>query len=197
MAEASEWLFNAPWWLLAAAGAVAVGFLLYALARTDKRLTRAAIGAIVLAALWAILTLTVSTPLEQSRARTVGLVEAYEARDWTRFGSLLDEETRFNNQLKGQEITEAAQLTHENLRTGSIRITDVEERRDGAAILIDVRIISEMESAYRSVPTAWRFSFHERGSGWKLEHIDPMPTEQVDLPTILQHVRFPRSGNEP
>ena len=192
MDQAGEWIFNAPWWLLIAVGVAAVAFLLWSLSRGDKQLARAAVGAVLLAVLWAALSLAVTTPIELARARTLGLVRAYEAKDWARFASLIDPETRFHTLLKGQEITDAARLTHDSLRTGTIRVTSVDEKRDGLGVIIDVRILSEQDTAYaRSAITAWRFDYRKRGDAWKLEHIDPLPTEQVDLPNILRHVQLP------
>ena len=84
MDQAGEWIFNAPWWLLAGAGAAAAAFLLWALSRGDRKLARAAVGGVLLVVVWTALSLVFTTPIERARARTVELIGAYEAKNTKR-----------------------------------------------------------------------------------------------------------------
>ncbi len=192
MNDLARWLFAAPWWLLAVAGAAAVAFALFALSRRDGRLVKAAVGLIVLVALWAVLGLAIATPAERAESRTRAMIEAYEGSDWDTLATLVDDETRFSTLLKGQDIVRAARLTHEELEHGSIEINSVEVQQDPGGIQVFVRIISEQRSEFvPRLPTSWRFDYVKRGDEWKLERIEPLATDHVDPNTILRNVRIP------
>lgn len=192
MDSASEIIFNAPWWLLVAAGVVSAGTLLWALGRRDKAVTRGALIAIGLVALWVALSLGVETPTEKAIARVNALVEAFDAEDWARFGAQIEDETRFAGRLKGREITMAAQDTKEQRGIGGAEIRSMEVQRDEAGI----RVIARVQSSHsqllaRELTTMWRFDFNRRGDTWRLESIEPLATERLDVPTILRQVVEP------
>jgi hypothetical protein len=192
MHNLTHWLFAAPWWILAIGGAAAVAFLLFALSRRDRRLTRIAGGVAALVVLWVLAGLVIATPVERARDRTEAMINAYENSDWDALSALIDPETRFANMLKGHDIVLAAQRTHEEMEHGEILITRVESNRDDLGILVDVRIISEQKSQYvPRLSTAWRFDYRKRGEDWKLEQIEPLPTDTMDKDTILRNVRLP------
>lgn len=192
MHNLTHWIFASPWWILAIAGAAAVAFLLFALSRRDRRLTRIAgiFAGVIL--LWVLAGLVIATPVESARNRTRAMINAYENSDWDTLSELVDPETRFANMLKGPDIVSAAKQTHEEMAHGRILITKIEADRDDLGILVDVRIVSEQKNEFvPRVATSWRFDYRLRGDEWKLEEINPLPTEHMDEETVLRNVRLP------
>ena len=193
MHNLTHWLFASPWWILAIGGAAAVAFLLFALSRRDRRLTRIAGGFAALVLVWLVAGLIIATPVERARDRTEAMINAYEDADWDTLAALVDPETRFSSMLKGNEIVLAARKTHEELEHGGkILITRLDAERDNLGILVDVRIISEQRNEFAPrVSTSWRFDYRLRGDQWKLETIEFLPTESMDEDTMRRNVRIP------
>ena len=181
-----ETLFAAPWWVSAIVAAGVIAFLVFALARGNRKLGRAAGAAVTLVALWLVLGLMIHTPVERASDRTQDIVAAYERADWAALGGLLDPETRFANLLKGPDIVSAAELTRQELAHEDVRVLSVESERDPLGIRVSVRVFTQPR-----LVTAWRFDYRKRGDEWKLERIDPLPTDQIDPATILRNVRIP------
>ena len=191
MAALGEWLFAAPWWLLATVGAGAVAMVVFAFARTDRRIRRMGILAVLAVAIWAAASLAVETRTEFAIKQTREMVSAYQREDWTRLGQLIDEETRFKNLLMGQEIVEAARLTQEAIGNNPLTITRIETRRDGVGILVILRVRTHPAQSVQPVTTAWSFDYRKLGDEWRLDRIEPLATEHIDPNTILRNVRVP------
>lgn len=195
MDNISQWLFAAPWWVLAIAFAAALALLFVSLSRTEKRLRQAAVLVLLLVLIWAVVGLVVETPVEEVRGRTVEMIEAYEQTDWERLSQLVDEETRFSTMLRGQEIVDAAKLTHDALQHGEITVSSVETQRDGLGILVIVRVTSEQQNQWvPRLTTLWKFDYRKYGGEWQLERVEPMATEHLDPVNILRNVRIPESA---
>lgn len=198
MDSLSEWIFNAPWWLLLVAGVAGIAALLWALGRRDKVVVRGAVAVILVVAVWTVLTLVVETPTQKAVTRVKTLVEAFDADDWALFGSQIEDETRFARSLKGQEITQAARETKEQRGIGVVNIRSLEVQRDEAGIRVIVRVhSSHSHMLVNELTTMWRFDFNRRQDEWRLESIEPLATERLDVPAILrQVVEPPRTGQE-
>ena len=195
MAQLTEWLFDAPWLVLVPLALAALLALGFGLLRGDARVWR--IGAIALAVMgvWAALSYVVQTPVEAAVARARGLAADFEKQDWPAFGKLIDPETRFYGRLVGQQITESARLTHDATNAETVRVLSTKATRDGDAITVTMRVLSQHQSAaLRSVVTLFRFDFHRRGGVWKLEAIEPLPTESFDAPAYLRFLVMPANA---
>lgn len=202
MESVTEWIFNAPWWLLVAAGGVSVGLLLWALGRQDKPVIRGALIAMVAVGLWTVLSLVIRTPQEKAADRVEAIVEAFDGEKWDHLGGLIEPETRFANWLKGPEITEAARQTKEQRGITSVSLRSLEVQRDDAGIRVIAHVRSEhATSLMPHLTTLWRFDFNHRGDEWRLEFIEPLPTERLDVPGILRQIERPgdsgRVGSRP
>ena len=195
MDQLSEVLFNAPLlWLLGAA-LLAGAVLFFGLLRAQVHVWRVGLVLVALVAGWVALSTFVKTPLERSVDRVHRLADAFEKGDWQTFGKQLDPETRFYGRLKGQQITEAARLTHDALGTGGVTVLGTDAQRDGEAITVSIRVLSEhANTPARSIVTAYRFDFHRRGGDWKLEAIDPLATERLDPQSYLKFMVMPPSA---
>ena len=189
MDDVMEWVFNAPWWIQAAAAVVGVFVLLWAMNRGDKPVVRGAAVAVGLVAVWALLALLVQTPTEKAVDRVTRLVEAFDAGNWEEFGEIIEDDTRFAGWLMGQQITQAAQETKEDRGIGAVTIRGLEVQRDDAGIRVVARVQSTHTHLLVSqLSTMWRFDFNRRQDQWRLEHIEPLATDRLDVPSILRQI---------
>lgn len=192
MGVVTESIFAAPWWLLAITGAAALAFLFLALARSTAKLKRIALALALLVAAWAGLAIAIKTPTERAVHRTEAMIEAYQRADWEELGTLIDNDTRFANLLRGPEIVEAARLTHEQYGRIEIRISRMESKRDDVGVLVYVRIATAPANDYVARgPTAWKFDYRSRSGAWRLESIEPIATDSFEPATILRNIRMP------
>ena len=197
MDAVTEWLFDAPWLVLVPLALAAFLALGFGVLRDNRRARQAGLLAVAAVAIWAALSYFVRTPVEAAVDRTRGLAAAFDKQDWPAFAKLIDPETRFYSRLKGQQITEAARLTHDATAAREVRVLGTEARRDGEAISVTMRVMSQHDSAaLRTVVTLFRFDFHRRGGAWKLEAIEPLPTETFDAPAYLRFLVVP-PGSSP
>ena len=188
-------VFGAPWWVQAIAGGVVAAFLLYALARRDRMLVRVSLLCVAAALLWAALAAVIRTPVEQARDHAVATVEAYRDQDWEKLSTLLNDDTRLSTLLMGQDIVRAAQMTHQQMDHRDIEVTRIESARDDLGIRIDLRVRSEQRSGFmRPFVTAWRFDYFKRGDEWRLERIEPRPTNYIDPKDVLSRVPIPEGA---
>ena len=187
-----EWLFNAPLlWLLGAA-LLAACTLAFGTIRADRRIVRVGLALVGVVAAWGLASYLVRTPLERAIGRVNVLADSFEGGDWQAFGKQIDPETRFYGRLKGQQITEAARLTHDALGTGEVRVLGRQSTREGEAITVTIRVLSEhADSPVRSIVTSYRFDFHRRAGEWKLEQIEPLATERLDPQSYLKFMVMP------
>ena len=189
MSDLQNWLFDAPWWIPLAAGVFGLLMALWAMPRRDKLFVRIGLAIVLASAVWYLLAVYVKTPEERAMERVEAIVEAFDNENWDRLDGLIDPDTRFANRAKGSEITRAAESTDDRLDIRDVSVTSIEARRDGLGIIVDVRVHSQQQvSIINSLTTAWRFDFRERGGAWRLEHIEPRPTERLDVPSILRQV---------
>lgn len=186
-----EWLFAAPWWLLATAGAAAAALVAYGLAKPASRLRRISLIAVLVLVAWVVAGILVQTPTERAVSRTTALVRAYEAADWKRLTELIDDETRFDGMLVGQEIVEAAKLTHEAIGQHPITISQVASRADDLGVVVSLRIRSESSQSVHPFSTAWKFDYRRLGEQWRLDRIEFVPTEGSDASLVRRNVRMP------
>ena len=197
MSVVSEWLFNAPVLVLGPIALAAALALAYGLLRGEARVWRPALAAVAVVALWASLSYFVRTPVESAVARARGLAAAFEAGDWAGFDKLLDPETRFYSRLKGPQITEAARLTREATGATDVRVLGTRATRDGEAIAVTMRVLSQHTAVMtRTVVTLFRFDLHRRNGQWRLESIEPLPTENFDATAYLRFLVMPPSASK-
>lgn len=186
-----EWLFAAPWWLLATAGAAAVALLLYALAKASAAFRRTGLLAVLLIAAWAVAGLLVETPTERAVARTRDLIISYEQDDWNRLRQLIDEDTQFAGMLRGNEIVEAARLTKEAVGEHEFSVSQLQARRDQLGVVVTLRVNAQTTQSVHGFSTGWRFDYRRLGDQWRLERIEIVATETADQSIIMRHLRIP------
>ena len=191
MAAVNEWLFAAPWWLLATAGSASVALLIFAFARVGRRPRQLAILAVLGVVSWAAASAVVETATEMAVTRTREMVAAYEQADWTRLSQLIDAETRFSSLLRGQEIVEVARLTQASIGRHPLTITQIRTRRDDVGVLVSIRIRTQPAQSALPFVTAWGFDYRKLGDAWRLERIEPDTTEFGDQNTVLRNLRLP------
>ena len=198
MNQMTEWLFDAPTLVLAPLALAAVMSVGFGLLRGDRRVGRIGLIAVGVLIVWGAMSYLVQTPVEAALARTRRLAADFDAQDWPAFGKLIDPETRFYGRLKGQQITEAARLTHDATGASGVSVLSARATRDGEAISVTMRVLSRHDRAQlRSVVTLFRFDFHRRGGQWKLEAIEPLPTESFDAPAYLRFLVMPPTAQSP
>ena len=191
MATLEEWLFGAPWWLIAMAASGSLALLVFALARRNRRLKLVSLPALGLCVLWGVASYWVETPTETSVQRTREMVRCYEQQDWNRLSELVDDETHFAGLLRGREIVEAARLTHEAMGLPPVTVTHLESVRDDIGVVVNLRVRAQPTNSIHPFTTGWRFDYRRLGDTWRLERIDPVATEHVDQAAILRNVRLP------
>lgn len=189
MDQVQQWLFETAWWLVAALAVIALVVTLFALLRKDKALRTAGLVALLVAVGWLLATLLVVTPRERALERTQAIVVAYDAQDWAALRSLIDDQTRFDDWLVGEQIVDAARATRQSLRQQGVSLTDASATQDAAGVRVDIEVVSEQDEIIDRLRTAWRFEYVERGNQWVLDRILPLPTDHLNPEDIRRRVR--------
>ena len=180
----TDFLFDVPWWVpvvLAAAGIVAF-FLL----GRDKRAVAAGGGLIALAIVVTAVSVLIDTPTEQAIARTRGVVEAVDARDWDRLGALLDEPTRLPGfYANRREFLAGAEATIGAVDLTSAAASKLEVKETAGIIDVFVTVWSTQAATLdRPYKSLWRFEYVPTGDGLVLGQIEPRELGGRDVSEI-------------
>ncbi|MEL7237975.1 MAG: hypothetical protein AAGK78_03870, partial [Planctomycetota bacterium] len=159
--------------------------------RGDKTLRNVGLAVLGVGGAWAAATHFVATDLEQAELRTRGLVESYEAGDWTQFESLLDSSTRLDTELVGEQIVHAAQATHERLNHDDVRVIMSEPKQLGPdTIEVRIEVSSRQAVGFFDGPitTGWNFLYTRRAGNWVLDRIEILPTQFLNPERVRRNI---------
>jgi hypothetical protein len=162
----ADYLFDTPWWLPLSILAVGLYVFITGNRRQERNVMLAGGGIALLAVAIMGISYLVETNREMAVNRTEGMVDAVNARDWTRFKSLIDRETVVANWKGADEITAAARDAAERFQIGKIRISGTTIEEHQTAIAVSIRVFTDVNG--RTVPSDWLFDYQNRGTGWKL-----------------------------
>ena len=180
MSSLTETLLGPAWYLPVAALVLAGIVLLFGLVRRDKAARAAGAVALALAAIWLIAASVVVTHRESALAQTRAAVEAYDDADWPALDAVIDDDTRFDNDLVGGEIVRAAEATHDALAHSSVDLATIDAEQSGGRVTVDFEVVSLQGGPVPRLRTAWRFEFARRDGQTVLDRITILPTEQID-----------------
>ena len=185
----SEFFFDTPWWFPAGLAAVGLVLLFTANQRQEKRLMAGG-GALLLAALAAFLvSYFVDTPKERAIERTYGLVAAANAKDWTRFNTLLDPTTSVLIWRGPEQVTDAAKRGAERVGLTKVSVLGLRASQVDTNIQIDISAYSEQDALGRPAKSDWRFTYQNLGDGWRLESVAPLPAEGVSPDAVERYIK--------
>ncbi len=148
----------------------------------------ASIGLVLFALGW-----LVETDKEHCEHRTRQIVAAVDRRDWTALQSLLDPQTSLEGiYLNRDQIVAGAKKTADTIGLSSASITSMETKQHDTVITIDVNIYSLQDATLdRPAITSWQFDWSNTGTGWKLQQIEPLGSQQVDKADLVRHLDKP------
>lgn len=185
------YLFETPWWITVAAAVLAAGVFGYGLLKSDPKIRKIGIGAVIVAVLWLAAGLLVTTAREQAIETTRAIVKAYNDEDWPALRTHIDQYTRFDNYLVGEQITDAAERTREALGQEGASVSDISAVQDSAGVRVRVTVTSLHAGPVPRLKTLWQFEYVMRDGELKLDRITPMDSEQFDADEIRRNVRSP------
>jgi hypothetical protein len=168
-----EVLFDAPWWLPTAFIGLGVALFVTGNNRQEKPLLRSGVVLVLLGVILAMVSYLVDTDLEKAVKRTDQLVAAVNQRDWQKFRSLLDAQTKVLDLTGPDQITEAAQLAVQRTNVSNLRITGTDTQQMATVINVNIRVLSEQFGT--SGVSDWQFQFQNLGRGWMLFKVQPLP----------------------
>ena len=180
MSSLTETLLGPAWYLPVAALVLAGIVLLFGLLRRDRAARIAGAVVLALAAVWLVVASLVVTHRESSLAQARAAVEAYDAADWPALDEVIDDDTRFDNDLVGGDIVTAAEATHDTLNHSSVDLATIEAEEAGGRVTVDFEVVSLQGGPVPRLRTAWRFEFVRRDGETVLDRITILPTEQID-----------------
>lgn len=188
-----QWLFDTPWWLLIALAALGAAIFVAGNRRQDKSVMYAG-GAILLLGIGLFsLSSFVDTDLEKAETNTRGIAAAVHARDWGKFGSLLDPATTVPNAYRNRdEIVTHGRETAERIGVKNVRIVSLDAVQTDTVITVDIAVLSEQDLFPGNTPTNWRFTYEDLGGGFRLARIEPLPNRVITPEIIEKQLSKPR-----
>lgn len=174
----TDLLFATPWWLPAT---IVVAGMVVFISGNKRQLTgtrNAGLGLILLAVLLVGISYFVETDRERVSRQTRELIDAVEARDWSKMKSLLDPRVGmaavngppiYNNR---EAVLQGAQGAAERYGLKSVTVTSLEAQQDAADITVSVSVFSVQEATMgRPLPSSWQFAWGQTGEQWALLRI--------------------------
>ncbi len=186
----NDWLFAPPIWAPFALAASAVAALLVGLTRGNKTARNGGMVLVVAAAGWMAASALVDTWPEAAEKQARELVDAYDKADWPAMRQLVDRDTRLEN-LAGDTLVLAAQLTHENLGHKELDMKQVTAEKDLAGVRVQFNVTSFQNAETSRVTTAWQFDYVVRDGKLMLKTIEPLTSLLVDADTIRGRIVRP------
>lgn len=169
----TDFFFDLPIWFPIALFVVAIGVFIYGNNRSNAQLRLASLGIVVLTVGLVALSYFVDTFEEKCVKRTHGLIAAVNAKDWTTFKSLLNEQTTVVVLRGPDAISLRAQQLAEEFGLRNVRILNT-NTRGGDAGLMDVTVLVNYEINQPTPPTMpWVFQYEQRADGTLLSNIAP------------------------
>ncbi|MBV8782013.1 MAG: hypothetical protein JO353_11500 [Phycisphaerae bacterium] len=93
----------------------------------------------------------------------------------------------YNNR---DELIEGAKKTADTIGLKSATITSMDVTQNDTVITVDLTVLSTQDLTMdRPLPTNWRFDWENRGTGWLLDRIEPLDTQQVSKRDIVSHMQ--------
>jgi hypothetical protein len=183
----TEWIFDAPWWLLLLLG---VGGAVTAYAgnlRREKPLIQAGLALVVIAVLVGLLSWFVETDREIVERRGRQLVQAVKDRNWPLFAEQLDPAAALKAVVTvyptKAEFVPGAEQTIETigLRNAVVTGADLRPSATGHYELF-LTVLSEQDIAPYPMTTNWRLDFEKRGDDWKVVTVESLATRDGMVP---------------
>jgi hypothetical protein len=178
-----RWLFETPWWLLAAIAIAAVALLISGNNRQDKRLKLAGVGVLLLGvALWAV-SYFVHTPREIAVTQTRQSIAAVVARDRATLERLLHPKAVLMGWGRDEILARAGEYA-DLYGVQSATITSIEGDPADSIVTVTVSVLSQHDtqtaSMVSAVPSTWELKWMDTSSGWRLKEILPIRIFQME-----------------
>ncbi len=185
-------LFDPPIWLPLGIILIASYLFWSGNRKQDKTLRNVGLGGVGLAIAVMVVAYFVDTPREQALNKTRLLIDSVEKRDWTTFGSLLDSRTRFFFYRGKQQLATGAQQSAEQVGIKTVRVLSMDAEQNQTRITVTTRVLSDQEAMSYPMPTDWRFSWQNDGTGWYLDLIEYIPNANLRPEQVERRLVMPR-----
>lgn len=173
-----ELLFETPWWLPTSILLFGVGLFITGNNRRQFKMRTFGLGVIVLAIALMLVSYWVDTPAEKCLKNTRSLVAAFQAKDWSKFESLLDPRasvgigsslTIYSNR---DQIVQAARRAQEMYRFTAARVLSAQATQQDSFIAVTMTLYTDQEATMgRPFTSSWKFEWQDFGKGWTLWRI--------------------------
>jgi len=173
----SDLLFAIPWWLFISL--ILAGCIVFWSGnnRNQNGPRVAGIGLIVIALLLKGISFFVETDKQKCERQTNELVKAVQARDWSKFSSLLDPDVSLGT-MAGSNFSNREALVKGAARDcESYKLTDVSAKvtgvvQDNSGVTVDIDATSRQDASFGyPVPSSWRIFWDKTGKDWHVHEI--------------------------
>lgn len=195
----TDLLFDAPWWLPVAIGALGVFLFVSGNRRQQSAIQNAGAALFGLAILIVLLTNFVDTPKKIARRESESLVQAAVAGDWTKFNGLLA--ANADLRLMGSpamydnasELTDAAKTGARSVHLREAHIRSLHVEQSGQVVTASLELLTEQdEAAAPLIDSSWQFDFGKEGGGWRIREIRAINIGQMSEDEAATHLPRPR-----
>jgi hypothetical protein len=178
-----ELLFHTPWWLPVAIAVVGICVFVTGNKRTDARTRTIGLGIVFLAALLAVLSYFVETPVERSVRLTKEFVAAFERQDYAAMSGILQPSTSVGVTgatiyASREQIVARAKSAHQQYGFKSVRVLTSSVERHQTQITVTITLLSE-QNITPTLTSEWQFEWQESSEGWSLAEIRALKIANV------------------
>jgi len=175
----TEYLFDAPWWILGVIAFAGIAVWWTGNQRQDKQSKIVGLALLGVAILIGICSWVFQTPRERAVSQTEKMVAAVGARDWPVVKSILDARTslsRLNDTSivykNREQILAAAKAASELYGFQSARVSGTEVDQHDTIITVTIRVYSVQEiTSGQPVLTDWQIDWNQIGQEWRMTKI--------------------------
>lgn len=178
-------IFAPSWYFLAGALLVGLGVTGYALIRGIPAQRKVGLAILLVAVLWIVADVLVTTPAEAATKGTKRFVAAVVARDKDAIRSLLSPSVALVS-LGRDDIATLVPKYADDWGLKSALITDTQTEEASGEVTASIHVFSSHESQKipDTIPSDWQFIWAKEGDEWHIVKITPIKVGTADLQNI-------------
>jgi hypothetical protein len=188
----TQLLFDTPWWLPAVIAAVGVVLFISGNKRQETRVRAAGMGAVMLAAMLAVVSYVVDTDLEKAEKGSRRLLSAFVAEDWPAMQAVLHPRATLDvsggDSADGgygdrDQIIAAAKVAQQSYGVESVTVMSMESTQNDTLILITVRLFAQARNGPPNRST-WQFEWQPTDAnpdGWAIYQVRALELDGADV----------------
>jgi len=182
----TDYFFALPWWVSLVGIGLAIGVWMFGNNRTQKNFKLAGVGILLVTIGLTIVSFAIDTPREQGVKRTHAIVSAANSEDWSKFESLLDENTRVGPAKGASKIRQIVEAGWQRGGFKSAKVMSTRSTSVGNLVTVYITIFSEAAYPGRS---EWQLDYERRKEGLLLAQAKVTSMDGGNVDMIMSHFR--------